>query len=51
MRTIPSGLLLDFGGVITYSLFEKHRDTEAILKLPQHSQNSSAESVYRAPPR
>lgn len=30
----PAGLLLDFGSVITYSLFEKHRDTEAILGLP-----------------
>lgn len=37
MRTIPRGLLLDFGSVITYSLFEKHRATEAILGLPEHS--------------
>jgi len=37
MRTTPKGLLLDFGSVITYSLFEKHRATEAILGLPEHS--------------
>lgn len=37
MRIQPKGLLLDFGSVITYSLFEKHRDTEAILGLPPHS--------------
>lgn len=29
----PAGLLLDCGSVITYSLFEKHRDTEATLGL------------------
>ena len=34
MYTTPTGLLLDFGSVITYSLFEKHRDTEATLGLP-----------------
>jgi putative hydrolase of the HAD superfamily len=33
----PTGLLLDFGSVITYSLFEKHRDTEATLGLPPGS--------------
>lgn len=33
MYSTPAGLLLDFGSVITYSLFEKHRDTEAILGL------------------
>lgn len=37
MRTLPRGLLLDFGSVITYSLFEKHRDTESILGLKPHS--------------
>lgn len=37
MRIRPTGLLLDFGSVLTYSLFEKHRDTEAILGLPPHS--------------
>jgi len=37
MRIKPEGLLLDFGSVLTYSLFEKHRDTEAILGLPAHS--------------
>jgi putative hydrolase of the HAD superfamily len=37
MRTPPKGLLLDFGSVITYSLFEKHRATEMILGLPEHS--------------
>lgn len=37
MRAPPKGLLLDFGSVITYSLFEKHRATEAILGLPAHS--------------
>lgn len=29
----PIGLLLDFGCVVTYSLFEKHRDTERALGL------------------
>jgi putative hydrolase of the HAD superfamily len=33
----PAGLLLDFGSVITYSLFAKHRDTEATLGLPPGS--------------
>lgn len=37
MRIKPEGLLLDFGSVLTFSLFEKHRDTEAILGLPAHS--------------
>ena len=37
MYSVPAGLLLDFGSVITYSLFEKHRDTEAILGLPKGS--------------
>ena len=29
----PRGLLLDFGGVISVSLFERHRETEAALGL------------------
>ncbi|MBV8341931.1 MAG: HAD-IA family hydrolase [Gammaproteobacteria bacterium] len=29
----PRGLLLDFGAVISVSLFERHRDTEALLGL------------------
>lgn len=33
MYSVPTGLLLDFGSVITYSLFEKHRETEAALGL------------------
>jgi haloacid dehalogenase superfamily, subfamily IA, variant 3 with third motif having DD or ED len=37
MYAAPAGLLLDFGSVITYSLFEKHRDTEATLGLPSGS--------------
>jgi putative hydrolase of the HAD superfamily len=37
MRIRPAGLLLDFGSVLTYSLFEKHRDTETMLGLPAHS--------------
>jgi putative hydrolase of the HAD superfamily len=37
MYSTPTGLLLDFGSVITYSLFEKHHDTEAILGLPAGS--------------
>lgn len=37
MYSVPAGLLLDFGSVITFSLFEKHRDTEAILGLPPDS--------------
>lgn len=30
----PRGLLLDFGSVITVSVFERHRETEKILGLP-----------------
>jgi putative hydrolase of the HAD superfamily len=30
---VPRGLLLDFGSVISVSLFERHRQTEAILSL------------------
>jgi putative hydrolase of the HAD superfamily len=33
MYSMPTGLLLDFGSVITYSLFEKHRETEISLGL------------------
>jgi putative hydrolase of the HAD superfamily len=33
----PRGLLLDFGSVISISLFERHRETEAILGLPEGS--------------
>jgi len=33
----PRGLLLDFGSVISVSLFERHRETEAILGLPPRS--------------
>lgn len=29
----PQGLLLDFGSVISVSVFERHRDTEAVLGL------------------
>jgi putative hydrolase of the HAD superfamily len=35
--TAPRGLLLDFGSVISVSLFERHRETEAILALPAGS--------------
>jgi putative hydrolase of the HAD superfamily len=35
--TTPRGLLLDFGSVISVSLFERHRDTEEALGLPAHS--------------
>jgi haloacid dehalogenase superfamily, subfamily IA, variant 3 with third motif having DD or ED len=35
--TAPRGLLLDFGAVISVSLFERHRDTEAALGLPRNS--------------
>jgi len=31
----PRGLLLDFGSVISVSLFERHRQTEALLGLPR----------------
>lgn len=54
MRIKPKGLLLDFGSVITYSLFEKHRDTELILGLPKHSLNwlgpldPSTDDLWRA---
>lgn len=37
MYSTPTGLLLDFGSVITFSLFEKHRETEAALGLPAGS--------------
>ena len=33
----PRGLLLDFGGVISLSLFERHRDTERTLGLAPNS--------------
>ena len=33
MVSTPRGLLLDFGNVITVSLFEQHRQTEALLGL------------------
>ncbi|MDB5998424.1 MAG: family hydrolase [Rhizobacter sp.] len=33
----PKGLLLDFGSVISVSVFERHRDTEAVLGLPPGS--------------
>lgn len=33
-QTPPRGLLLDFGSVISVSVFERHRETEKILKLP-----------------
>ncbi len=35
--TRPEALLLDFGSVITASMFERHRDTEAQLGLPAGS--------------
>ena len=35
--TAPRGLLLDFGAVISVSLFERHRDTERVLGLPEGS--------------
>ncbi|KJJ95837.1 hypothetical protein UB44_22185 [Burkholderiaceae bacterium 26] len=31
------GLLLDFGSVISVSIFERHRETEAVLGLPKGS--------------
>lgn len=34
MSQIPTGLLLDFGSVISYSLFVTHRATERTLGLP-----------------
>lgn len=33
----PRGLLLDFGSVISVSVFERHRQTEAVLGLPEGS--------------
>jgi putative hydrolase of the HAD superfamily len=33
----PSGLLLDFGAVISVSAFERHRETEEMLGLPRGS--------------
>lgn len=37
MSQLPTGLLLDFGSVISYSLFETHPATEKILGLPTGS--------------
>ncbi len=37
VRLRPQALLLDFGGVISASLFECHRDTEGLLGLPPGS--------------
>lgn len=34
-RGTPRGLLLDFGAVISVSVFERHRDTEQVLGLPK----------------
>ncbi|MGH6625333.1 MAG: HAD-IA family hydrolase [Burkholderiaceae bacterium] len=34
-RGTPRGLLLDFGAVISVSVFERHRDTEEVLGLPK----------------
>ena len=34
MNTVPRALLLDFGSVISVSVFERHRETEQILGLP-----------------
>lgn len=33
----PKALLLDFGSVISVSVFERHRETERILNLPEGS--------------
>lgn len=35
----PLGLLLDFGSVISVSVFERHRETEAVLGLPRGTLN------------
>ena len=32
-------LIIDFGGVITYSLFERCRDIEKLYRLPEGSLN------------
>ena len=34
MTSLKKGLLLDFGGVISVTLFERHRLTEKLLGLP-----------------
>ena len=34
IQTTPRGLLLDFGSVVSVSVFERHRETEAELGLP-----------------
>jgi putative hydrolase of the HAD superfamily len=34
LQTTPQGLLLDFGAVMSISVFERHAQTEAILGLP-----------------
>jgi len=36
-RVRPRGLLLDFGAVISVSVFERHRETEMLLGLPPGS--------------
>ena len=37
LQARPKALLLDFGSVISVSVFERHRDTEALLGLPAGS--------------
>jgi putative hydrolase of the HAD superfamily len=38
-QSMPKGLLLDFGSVMSISVFERHADTEQILNLPVGSLN------------
>lgn len=35
--SLPKALIFDFGGVISRTLFETHRETEQALGLPKHS--------------
>ena len=37
--TAPAALILDFGGVLSQTLFETHAQTEAALGLPAGSLN------------
>ena len=51
---VPKGIILDFGGVISRTLFETHELTEAALGLPKGSLNwlgpfdPSSDSLWQA---
>ena len=47
MTSLKKGLLLDFGGVISVTLFERHRLTEKLLGLPAGTMKWRAHSIRR----